>query len=411
MRLPDLVHRVGGLGRQRLILLGTLTAGHVVVHWYQVLFSLVIPSLKADLALSDVQVGTLSTTRQAVSTAFNLPSGYLADSYRRQTSLILASALAAFGLGYFLVGIVPSYGWALPAVALAGLGSALWHPAAIGSLSLRFSERRGMALSVHGTGASIGDAIAPIAVGALIGAFAWNSVLRWHLIPALVAAVLIWRSLGRTYQDGQAVKPSMRSYVQGLRGLVTNRQVLAVIGANAFMGQANIVILTFFPIYIRETLGYSSFVLGVFVSLLYLLGAVSQPIMGTLSDRFGRKAVMLPSFGMMGLLYIALVFAPKGVPLALVVAALGLFFYAVANVTTSAVMDVAGERVQSSTMGVMSLFSQPFTLTAPIIAGIMVGLFGIKIVFWYSAVAALTACVVLIPVRFHRVTGASGGPH
>jgi MFS family permease len=409
MRMPQVLQGLGQLGRVRLWLLGSLTAGHFVVHWYQVLFSLIIPSLKADLALSDVQVGTVSTVRQAVSTALNLPSGYLADSYRRQTSLILAAALAAFGVGYFLVGVAPSYGWALPAVALTGLGTALWHPAAIGSLSLRFPERRGFALAGHGMGASIGDAVSPIAVGALIGAFAWDTVMAWHLLPALIASVLVWRSLRRTYQDGESVRPSLHSYVQGLRSMVTNRQVMAVIGGNGLMGMANIVILTFFPIYIRETLGYSSFVLGIFIALLYLLGAVSQPIMGSLSDRFGRKVVILPSFAALGLLYIALVFAPKGAPLVLVVAALGLFFYAIANVTTSAVMDVASERVQASTMGVMGLFSQPFTLTAPIIAGFLVEAYGIKAAFWYSAASALCASAVLAPVRFRRPTGGHGG--
>lgn len=411
MRMPKLVQGLRDVGRARLVLLISLTLGHVVVHWHQVLFSLIIPSIKADLSLSSVQVGTLSTVRQSVSSGFNLPSGFIADLYRRHVALILAAALVSFGLGYFFIGLAPSYGWVLPAAALAGLGSALWHPAAIGSLSLRFPDRRGMALSIHGTGASVGDAVAPLAVGALIGAFAWQSVLRWHLLPALIAALLLWRSLGRVYQADQGPRPSFRSYVRGLGSLLTQRQVLAVMGANAFMGMANITIQTFFPIYIRETLGYSSFVLGVYVTLLYLLGAVSQPIMGTLSDRFGRKAVIVPSFFTMGLLYVALVFAPKGIPLALVVAALGLFFYAVANVTTSAVMDVAGERVQSSSMGVMGLFSQPFTLTAPIVAGVIVGHFGIKAAFWYSAATALTATAILIPVPFRRAPSGPGHAH
>ncbi|MSQ12775.1 MAG: MFS transporter [Dehalococcoidia bacterium] len=411
MRLPKIVRDFGKMGRSSLVLLISLTLGHVVVHWYQVMFSLIIPSVKSDLSLSSVQVGTMSTVRQSVSSGLNLPSGFIADLYRRHVALILAAALISFGLGYFFIGLAPSYGWVLPAAALAGLGSALWHPAAIGSISLRFPERRGMALSIHGTGASIGDAVAPLAVGALIGAFAWRGVLQWHLLPSVLAAILIWRSVGRVFQADQGPRPSFRSYVRGLGNLLTQRQVLAVMGANAFMGMANITIQTFFPIYIRETLGYSSFVLGVYVALLYLLGAVSQPIMGMLSDRYGRKAVMLPSFFIMGLLYIALVFAPKGIPLALVVAALGLFFYAVANVTTSAVMDVADKRVQSSSMGVMGLFSQPFTLTAPIIAGVIVGHFGIKAAFWYSAATALTATVILIPVPFRRAPGGTGQAH
>src|SRR5688572_20461485 len=92
------------LGPLRLYVLIMLTAGHAVVHWYQQLFSLLIPEIKSSLDLSNVQVGTLSTARQ-VASGMTLPSGYLADSYRGSSNVILAAAIMSFGLGYFFIGI------------------------------------------------------------------------------------------------------------------------------------------------------------------------------------------------------------------------------------------------------------------------------------------------------------------
>ena len=400
---------VRALGAPRQRFLTSVTAGHLVVHWYQQLLPLVLPSLKADLNLSNIQVGTITTAQQAASSIATLPSGYLADTHRRWTGLILAAAIVAFGLAFFLMGSAPSYAWVLPAAGLVGLGAALWHPGAMGALSLRYPDRRGLALSIHGVGASVGDSIAPLVVGALIGVVSWQLTLRLHLVAALVIAVALWRALGPLTQ-GQAPRPALRAYLGDIRGIVTQPQALAVMAANALMTMGRLAVLTFFPIYIREDLGYSSFLLGVYLALLHVMGMASQPVMGLLSDRLGRKAVLAPSFAAMGLLYAGIVYAQGGVQLGLVVGALGMFFYAILNIAQTAIMDVAAEGVQASTMGVMSLFSQPFTLGSPVLAGYLVTEFGIKAAFWYAAATALLAAAILVPVRFRRLQPLSQGP-
>lgn len=391
---------VHGMGRERIVMLGLVTLGHVAVHWYGQLFSLVVPSIKADLLLTNVQVGTLSTARQ-IANSFTLPSGYLADSYRNRTNLILAAAILCFGLGYFFIGIAPSYEWTLLAATLIGLGAALWHPAALGSLSVRFSERRGLALSVHGMGASVGDSIAPVVVGAILLAANWRLVMGGHLLPAVLVALLMWWSL-RNVNQGGGPKPSFGSYVGGLREMVTNVQVLTVASSNAISGMARLAVTAFFPLYVTETLGYSAFVLGIYLALLYVMGVVSQPIMGVISDKYGRKAVLVPAFGSMAVLFALMAIVPGGIALGLVIAALGCFFYGTANVTSSAVMDVAHENVQASTMGVTSLFAQPFSLVSPIITGLLVESYGLTATFWYAAVLQLISTLILIPIRFRR---------
>ena len=396
------------LGRQRLLFLGSLAGGHFVVHWYMGILSLVLPSLKADLHLTDVQLGTITAAQTGVNGVTTLPSGYLADSYHGQGSLILAAAILAFGLAYFLMGNANSYAGALVGAGLLGLGIALWHPGATGSLSLRFPERRGFALAVHGVGASIGDAIAPVAVGAIFTLVSWQLILQYHLLPALVLALILWKSLGNMYQT-QGPKPSFRSYVGDIRSMLSNRQILAVLASSTLVNMARLSILTFLPIYIKETLGYSSFILGVYLALLYVMGMISQPVMGLVSDKIGRKVVLVPSLAAMGLLYGAIAFAQGGIQLGFVIGALGLFFYAILNVFHSAILDVAAEGVQSSTFGVIVLFSFPFTLVSPILAGYLVTQFGIKSTFLYAATATFLATALLLPIRFGRAPTSSVG--
>ena len=385
-----------GAGRTLLI---ALTLGHVAVHWFQQLWPLIIPSLKAGLGLSSVELGILSSVRQFMVGPMMLPSGILADFFRTRTRLILVGAVLALGTSHILVALSDTYAWLLPSIAVVGIGTALWHPAATASLSLRFPQRRGSVLAMHGVGASIGDTIAPLAIGALLLVVDWRIFLGLQFIPAVLVALLLWPALGTIFQEVEGTRPSLRSYWADVQALVRHRVVLAIVGVNVFTGMARVTTLTFLPVYLREQLDYSTFLLGVHVTLLYAMGAVSQPVLGHLSDRFGRQAVLLPSLVLFGLLHWGLVVAAPGLPLALVVGAIGLFFYALGTVTQATVMDVASERVQASTMGVTTFLGQIFTLPAPVIAGFVVSGFDLKAAFVFSGCAILLGALLLAIVR------------
>ena len=65
--------------------------------------------------------------------------------------------------------------------------------------------------------------------------------------------------------------------------------------------------------------------------------------------------MLLPSCLLLGLFFALLAVVPAGIPLALVIIAIGLFFYTLFNIMNAAVMDVAGSNVQASTYGLTTL--------------------------------------------------------
>ena len=195
------------VGKPELIFLGLMTVGHLLVHWYTNMLPLALPFIKKDLGLTDVQVATIVAIQLGVSSAFTVVSGILADSLRRRSADIVSCAIFSFGLALFVIGISRSYLYTSVGAATIGLGTALWHPTVIRALSLKFPDKRGMALSVHGMGASIGDSIGPLIVGAIIaGAIKvvvdWKLALELHLIPSIVIALLLWRGLGKLQEIG-----------------------------------------------------------------------------------------------------------------------------------------------------------------------------------------------------------------
>jgi MFS transporter, FSR family, fosmidomycin resistance protein len=389
------------LGAGRVRLLAIITGGHFGIHWFQQLFPVVLPSLKADLGLSDVQVGALSSVRQLINGAMDLPCGVLADSLSRHRAPLLASALLSMGVGYSLMGVLPVFAWVLIGCGLIGLGTALWHPAAAAALSNNFPERRATALSIHGMGATISDTLTPLVAGFLLVTISLNSFLAVQLAPALIIALLIRSGLAR--QFSQVEKPAALSeHLREMVALAKNSTFVGITLATGFMQMGRIVIITFLPIYLQEYLGYSPFALGVYIALLHAMGIISQPILGHLSDRLGRKAVLFPSFITLGILFALLRAVAPGVPLAFVVAAIGLFFYTLLNVTFAAAMDIAGSKLQATSYGLSSLMMQLATSPTPIVAGWLIGKYGIGSAFLLAGVLTLLGGLLLLPLRLYR---------
>ena len=390
-----------GMGRERLAFLWMVTGGHTAIHWFQTMFAVVLPSITQGLGLDDIQTGYLQSARQLTSGTMNLPTGIAADSFARHRAAILASALVFMGGGYFSFATASGLGGAILGAALIGLGTAVWHPPAMGALSARFPDRRATALSIHGMGATVSDTLTPLGVGALLVVVFWRDFLRAQLLVGIAAALLVWLGLARQFTR-PASPPAGRSLAGDVRAILVNPAFLAVSVADGLMAMARQVILTFFPLYIQIGLGRNAFELGVYVALLHGMGTVSQPVLGVLADRVGRKAVLVPSFLIVTGLYLLLGRVVPGWPLGIVVLAIGMFFYTLVNITGAAILDVAGSRMQSSATGLSSVLTQLIALPSPVLAGWLVQHFGYGAAFQLAAGFMAVGAFVVLPVRLYR---------
>ena len=396
------------LDSKRLSLLAILAGGHFVIHWFQQFFPVVLPSIKATLNLSNVQVGALTSVQQLVQGVGQLPLGMIADSMVRHRGTLLALSLVSMGAGYFLLGTASVLSFALLGSALIGLGTSLWHPTAAASLSNRFPERRATALAIHGTGATISDTLTPLGVGFLLVTFPWQTVTWVQVFTGLLFGFIVWRALKGVFTEAGAQARFSRTQISEMVALVKNPAFLGVSAATGLLQMGRLVVLTFLPIYLQEHLNYSAFALGVYIALLHVLGIFSQTILGALSDRFGRKTVLVPSCVMLGFLFGLLAVVPAGVPLGLVIVAIGLFFYTLFNVMNAAVMDVAGSSIQASTYGLTYVVMQIIVIPTPIMTGLLIGQFGIRSSFFLAGAFLVLSGLVLVPLELYRGTKIQG---
>ena len=390
-------HPSGVRGRGNFIIAG-LTSGHGVFHWFLQSFIVLLPEVESTFNLSKVGVGSISTTREMVSGLITLPGGIIADALKKYWGLILALCMGGFGIGWLMVGQAPVFPLLLFGVAIVAAAASLWHLPAMASLSHHYSHRRGTALSFHGIGGNIGDAISPVATGFLLAYLAWQDILSiYAVVPLFIAFLVYWafKNIGRSSNAGHEKSESGQSRMGQTKEILRNPLVWVITFAGGIRGMAFVALITFLPSYFSNDLGLTDLRRGIYFGLLVAVGIVFTPMMGYLSDRFGRKIILVP--GMIFLAVIVLLMATfgEGIPLVILLILLGTFFYSDQPILTASALDIVGSGVATTTLGALSFARFALSATSPIIAGYLYDTYSMNSVFYYVAGLMILAAIVL----------------
>jgi predicted MFS family arabinose efflux permease len=233
-----------------------------------------------------------------------------------------------------------------------------------------------------------------------LAVFSWRVILQGSIIPALVFGLLIWVLLKFVPTQSGGV-PNFRIYVHGLWGLFRNRRLLVVLLLTGAFAGGQGTVLTFFPVYLREDLGYSSFSTSVFLFLAQVAGIAVQPIMGYASDRFGRKAVMIPSLLILGSADVALSVVPDGWALILTVVVMGAFLFSLMSIFLAAASDLVGASAQATIVSLVFGAAVAVAGILPTIAGSLADALGnIQVAFVCAGVVVLCAGILGIVLKW-----------
>jgi len=379
-----------------------ITLGHSLTHWYPATFYLILPIIGKELGLSYSQIGLIMTCQYVAGAVANIPGGVLVDTVGRK-GVLMATSLFWVGFPYLLMGFTHSYLMLLGCVALVGFGNSLWHPTAIPTLARRFPERKGLVLSLHGMGGNVGDAIAPIVVGALLAVFSWREVVIMNVVPGIVIALLLFVFLGTLKLGGtkrEAARDSggqsLRDYFRGLPELVRNRGLILLSASSAFRSMTQNALLTFLPVYLAYEMGYSSFWVGACMFALQTAGFAAAPVAGHLSDRMGRKSVMMTSMAMTAVVLVFMALAGKSLAFVFFVAVLGFFLYAIRPVLQAWLLETTPRNMGGTSIGVLFGAQALGSSIGPLLGGLVADSYGLTATFAFLAGTIVAANLFIL---------------
>ncbi len=440
---PSVTEGRTGFRRGAAFIIGGLSSGHGVFHWVAQSFIVVLPEVR-DLLLggSIIAATSIQTTREIASGVVALPGGVLTDTLRRYWGWVMAVCMALFGVGWLLMAAA---GWQMPGsswvasgqtasvsaplnpvgyalliigMAVVAIAASVWHLPAMAALSSHFTHRRGTVLSFHGVGGNLGDVLGPVLTGALLLSLTWQSIITiYAAVPLFLAFLVFWafRDIGHRAQAAveERATNTMRMQLAETKLLVRNPRVWGITTVAGLRGMAYIGFVTLLPFYLADVLGFTVdpdkgllegvFIRGSLIGLLVLVGIFASPVMGYLSDRFGRKIVLIP--GMTFLAAITLLMVPFGesrVAMTVLLAALGIFLYSDQPILTAAAMDIVREGTAATTLGLLSTSRFILSAASPIIAGWLYGI-NFDYLFYYTAALYLAAAVILLVVRLPQL--------
>jgi len=370
-----------------------ISAGHGLTHWYTATFYLLLPLIGKELGLSYTEIGVIMTVQHLAGAISNLPGGMLVDTVGKK-GYLMATSLFWVGFPYALMSLTHNFWMLLVCVTLVGIGNNLWHPAAIPTLAYRYPQRKGLVLSFHGMGGNLGEGLAPVVVGAMLAWFSWRTVVVINVVPGFVMAGMILLMLGaltmaRTREDGSinaaAGSWNARQYLHDFVSLLRNKGLMLVSCSSAFRTMTQVGLLTFLPVYLAYELGYSPFVVGICLTVLQVAGFIAAPIAGHLSDKLGRKRVVISSMLLTGVMIVAMALAGKSSWFVVFIALVGFFLYAMRPVLQAWAVESTPKHLAGTGVGLQFGIQAVGASIAPTVFGMIADAYDIYTGFFFLA--------------------------
>ncbi len=273
-----------------------VAGGHFLLELFHQYLPVFFPLYRAEFGLSYGQIGMITlvgTTTMSLAQPF---FGYFID--RLDSRRITAWSVLWVGLIMAVLGFSGNYWVLLLGVALAGFGSAAFHPAGASVVTKATDEgKRGRAVSFFAVGGNLGSAGSPLLLAIGLGLLGLKGTIV--LLPVVVlAAVWLVNGLGQESKgDREAHRERQSRAGQGfLLGLIL---ITAVAMTRAWF---QLSLTTYLPTLLEDK-GFSVVYGGKMLFVLSLLIGVGSFCGGILSDRFGRWQVLLACFALLGPTY------------------------------------------------------------------------------------------------------------
>ena len=170
--------------------IGLISTGHFLSHFYLLLIPPLFPMLRDELGVGFTELGLSITVFSVVTGLTQAPTGFLVDRLGARKILVWGMMLEA--AAFVVIGLVPTYWVLIAMMGVAGLANSVYHPADYAILNASVSHQRmGRAFSIHTAAGTLGGALAPMTMVALISVAGWKTGLIVCGVAGGLVGVLI----------------------------------------------------------------------------------------------------------------------------------------------------------------------------------------------------------------------------
>ncbi len=311
-----------------------LAAGHGAVDFYMPMASALLPSLipifEAQGISSYIMSGLLFGVLAITQVIFQPLFGALTDKNRWIPGLTLCCITTAVAVSMFAV--TQNYWILLICAIINGIMNSAFHPNAYAQIhQFTTAGNRGKIMSIMSVGGSFGYGAAPLVTGFLYAAGGWTALL-FLLIPGIAVGLLLLKY-------PQHPKPVPPQEKKTERPKANKKAAVVLLAISSLRCWVYYGFIGFGVVYLTTFAGVEYVAATGAVSCMLFAGMLGTLSAGYLSDKIGRKEVMIVSYLCGGAAYLSIFFFSGAVAVtALLIASF--FLMATASVEIAAVQEV-----------------------------------------------------------------------
>jgi len=400
---------------ERWILAALILIGHTVKHIYiSALSVILLPNIKQSLNLSSTTYGSLSLAGRITGTITTFFSGFLGDKYARRSGTLLGISLLITGISYLFLSYSDTIFLLTISMLITGIGPSMYHAPALATLAKKFPEKQAFALSLHGTGGSLGETLGPLIFGSfLIATLAvgWEQAMRVSSIIPILIGVIGGFGINYFLRNDTSTKVSLSKYYSGLQIIFTNKPLLILITAAAIRGMGESALEAFLPVFFLENWKYSINRIAIYKSLMRASGTITQPLLGIFTDKYSALTLLIPSLLFLGFMCITIpfsnditIFSIPLIPITLLL--MGIFEFSLQTIFVSLGLDLTkinkkeSEDMKSTIVALM-WGAMSLGLLSPVIGGLIADTIGMNYTIIYSGILILISALALIFLKLN----------
>ena len=276
--------------------LGLLTLTYFFSFMDRQILAILLEAIKADLKLSDTQLGLLSGLVFAIFYAtLGIPIARLADRTSRKR--IIAISLAVWSAMTALSGVAQNFTQLVLARIGVGVGEAGAGPPSHSIIAdLYPPEKRASAMAIYSLGVLLGGGVGMMIGGMVAHAYNWRIAMMVVGLPGLLLAVAVWLFVAeprRGLSDAQRamdVDAPMPSLMEGVRSMWSNGAALYLVGGITITSLVGYALTGWGPSFMQRSLGMSMLDVSRYVALPgAIIGSASALLGGALADRAAKR--------------------------------------------------------------------------------------------------------------------------
>jgi DHA1 family multidrug resistance protein-like MFS transporter len=348
-----------------------------------------------SLGASPEAIGFIVAASTLTGVFLKWPAGALSDLYDRRWLLLVG--LLAFALPPFCYLLVTDVPWLIALRFVHGMATAVFAPIALAVVADLRREARGAAYGAYTAATQAGAMLGPLLGGWLLltGGFSAAFVTAGTLGVIAVLLFFLMRLPPQVphIATGVGATAVLHDMTRGARTVLGNVHVVVTSATDGARQVANGALMAFLPIY-AVGIGLDAAQAGVLFGVQSVTSFASRPTMGWVSDRIGRRPLILLGLVVCAGSLAAIPFTTLFVGLIALSALFG-FGEAIVNASAAAlVADLSELKTLGSAMGMQGAIMDIGHASGPILSGVLIGALGFQLAFPIIAGLVLVAAGV-----------------